>query len=317
MYPKKMKTRIIHKHAIEADWLKSVYIDGIKENGLKDKNKQFIPKQAEIIVFDKDENYDYERFKIGDGITNVIDLPFVNQDILNKIEEMKENYVPRMDIIDQQRIETGNPVNQEALDTFKQKFSRVYVERSWRDTNGDGVPEPRGMYGKIALTPRGDIDSLPRDYDEDDEDVILGSVAQRLGDDAGSRDLAGHILVNPELPSKVGNMYDMCATPRKYVDEKIAGSKTYTDNTVKGYVPRNPMSSEEYYKHNTVYESRYNPSTGTTYPALKYIADDYNKDPIKTTQQQHIPLRSSDGRLYVRETPVEDIEATSKKYVDE
>lgn len=74
---KLINVRVQHRHDIEANWLKSVYINGIKENGLKE--HPLTPMQAEIIVFDKDENYNYERFKIGDGITNVIDLPFTDE----------------------------------------------------------------------------------------------------------------------------------------------------------------------------------------------------------------------------------------------
>ena len=54
-------TRIVHKHDIEANWNKAM---------------NFIPKQGELIVYDIDENYNYERFKIGDGFSNVKDLPF-------------------------------------------------------------------------------------------------------------------------------------------------------------------------------------------------------------------------------------------------
>lgn len=56
-------TRIIHKHDTEANWNKAV---------------NFIPKQAELIVYDSDENCNYQRIKIGDGVTNVNSLPFVN-----------------------------------------------------------------------------------------------------------------------------------------------------------------------------------------------------------------------------------------------
>jgi hypothetical protein len=37
----------------------------------------FIPKQGELIVYDIDSNYSYERLKIGDGVQNVNALPFV------------------------------------------------------------------------------------------------------------------------------------------------------------------------------------------------------------------------------------------------
>lgn len=54
-------TRIQNKHDTEANW---------------NNQTNFIPKQGEIVVYDKDENFDYQRFKIGDGITNVVGLPF-------------------------------------------------------------------------------------------------------------------------------------------------------------------------------------------------------------------------------------------------
>lgn len=61
MIEKNIKSRIIHKHDTAANWSKAT---------------TFIPKQGEIIVYDRDDNYDYERLKIGDGDTNVINLPF-------------------------------------------------------------------------------------------------------------------------------------------------------------------------------------------------------------------------------------------------
>ena len=63
MNEKMFNTRIIHKHDSEANWNKAV---------------NFIPIQGEIIVYDIDENYNYERVKIGDGIRKVNDLPFVD-----------------------------------------------------------------------------------------------------------------------------------------------------------------------------------------------------------------------------------------------
>lgn len=60
MNEKTFKGRVVQKHETEENWAKS----------------SFVPKQAEIVVYDIDDNYSYERFKIGDGITNVNDLPF-------------------------------------------------------------------------------------------------------------------------------------------------------------------------------------------------------------------------------------------------
>lgn len=61
MAEKNIKTRIQHKHDIAENWSKA---------------ENFIPKQAEIIIYDIDEFCSYERFKIGDGVKTVNELPF-------------------------------------------------------------------------------------------------------------------------------------------------------------------------------------------------------------------------------------------------
>lgn len=76
MIQKTIKSRIVHKHDLEAHWMRAT---------------SFVPLQGELIIYDieidADGNtltlpegrttpYDYERFKIGDGITNVNELPF-------------------------------------------------------------------------------------------------------------------------------------------------------------------------------------------------------------------------------------------------
>ena len=68
MAEKNIKTRIIHKHDTEENWNKAT---------------NFIPKQGEIIVYDVDATHTYERFKIGDGVSNVNTLPFVVSSITN------------------------------------------------------------------------------------------------------------------------------------------------------------------------------------------------------------------------------------------
>lgn len=61
MTEKNIKSRIVHKHDVEANWLLAT---------------NFTPKQGEIIIYDIDDNYSYERIKVGDGVHNVNDLPF-------------------------------------------------------------------------------------------------------------------------------------------------------------------------------------------------------------------------------------------------
>lgn len=69
-----LNTRIQHKHDTEINWSKAT---------------GFIPKQGELIVYDIDDNYNYERIKIGDGVTNVNSLPFANEIITDaEIDEI-------------------------------------------------------------------------------------------------------------------------------------------------------------------------------------------------------------------------------------
>lgn len=69
---KTINRRIINKHDIEANW---------------EKAKNFTPLAGELIVYDRDEKYDHERFKIGDGVTNVNELPFATENDLLTIAE--------------------------------------------------------------------------------------------------------------------------------------------------------------------------------------------------------------------------------------
>jgi len=46
---------------VEANWVKAV---------------NFIPKAGEIIIYDADENHNYARLKIGDGLTLINNLNF-------------------------------------------------------------------------------------------------------------------------------------------------------------------------------------------------------------------------------------------------
>ena len=56
-----IKARVIHKHGVQANWEKAT---------------DFIPMKGEIVIYDTDETYAYERIKIGDGVTEINQLPF-------------------------------------------------------------------------------------------------------------------------------------------------------------------------------------------------------------------------------------------------
>lgn len=56
-----IKARVVHRHGTQANW---------------EKITDFIPMKGEIVVYDTDDTYAYERIKIGDGVTEVNQLPF-------------------------------------------------------------------------------------------------------------------------------------------------------------------------------------------------------------------------------------------------
>lgn len=75
MADKIKQARVIHKHDVEARWNFAI---------------NFIPKAGEIIVYDRDENHSYERFKIGDGKTTVVNLPFAAEAAVLEMFSMTE-----------------------------------------------------------------------------------------------------------------------------------------------------------------------------------------------------------------------------------
>ena len=73
-----LNLRVIHTHDTQANW---------------DKIESFIPKAGEVIVYDTDEMFSHERFKIGDGVTELKDLPFTVENIVEKIFKIENNVI--------------------------------------------------------------------------------------------------------------------------------------------------------------------------------------------------------------------------------
>ena len=69
-----IKTRIQLKSDTEANWNKA----GPKEN-----SAGFIPLEGELIIYLPDETHEYSRLKIGNGVTNVVLLPFIDAGSVN------------------------------------------------------------------------------------------------------------------------------------------------------------------------------------------------------------------------------------------
>ena len=60
MPEKTLNTHVLSKHDTESNWEASEYI----------------PKTGELIIYDTDSTYPYPRIKVGDGVSNAVNLPF-------------------------------------------------------------------------------------------------------------------------------------------------------------------------------------------------------------------------------------------------
>ena len=81
-----IKTRIRLKSDTEANWNKA---------GPKDGSAGFVPLAGELIVYSADATHPFSRLKVGDGNTNVVNLPFIDAGTLNGNETeivKKENF---------------------------------------------------------------------------------------------------------------------------------------------------------------------------------------------------------------------------------
>lgn len=81
-----IKTRIQLKSDTEANW----NIANIRYGA-----SGFVPLEGELIIYSADDTHSFSRLKVGDGSTNVVDLPFIDAGTLNGEEteiEKKENF---------------------------------------------------------------------------------------------------------------------------------------------------------------------------------------------------------------------------------
>lgn len=105
MAEKNLKTRIIHKHDVESNWTLAT---------------GFTPKQGEIIVYDIDDNYNYERIKIGDGVQNVNDLPFAD-------DTLKTEFVSQINAVDERVSAVSLLVGDTAVSEQIEEAQIIYV----------------------------------------------------------------------------------------------------------------------------------------------------------------------------------------------
>lgn len=79
-----IKTRIQLKSDTEANWNKA---------GPKNGSNGFVPLLGELIVYTADATHPFSRLKVGDGVTNVVDLEFIDAGTINgeEVEIVKKN----------------------------------------------------------------------------------------------------------------------------------------------------------------------------------------------------------------------------------
>lgn len=84
-----IKTRIQLKCDTEANWNKSVLVS---EGGVeKTTGTSFIPREGEVIIYKADDTHPFSRLKVGDGVTNVVRLPFIDSGSIGNIV-LKETF---------------------------------------------------------------------------------------------------------------------------------------------------------------------------------------------------------------------------------
>ena len=79
-----IKTRIQLKSDTEANWNKA---------GPKEGSNGFVPLSGELIVYTADATHPFCRLKVGDGVTNVVSLPFIDAGTISgeEVEVVKKN----------------------------------------------------------------------------------------------------------------------------------------------------------------------------------------------------------------------------------
>lgn len=153
MIERNIHSRFVNKHDVEKNWNKAI---------------NFIPKKGEIIIYDVDENYDYPRLKVGDGVTVVSALPFNGgvakwsdltekpfeaEDFANLQSDMKnaksDIEIAKSDISNlQTKVET-NQTNIENLDSAIVSLSEKVAQSDW---NQEDSTKPDYIKNKPNVT---------------------------------------------------------------------------------------------------------------------------------------------------------------------
>ena len=141
---KNISSRIVHKHDIEANWNKAT---------------NFIPKAGEIIVYDRDENYTYERIKIGDGETLIENLAFTTlswNSLLDKPDIVTKDYVENF-VSNNAVLCSPQTLTEEQKAQIRQNIGITSTNTDTPDSGGNVTPE--AVVTEYTYTYDGDTNS--------------------------------------------------------------------------------------------------------------------------------------------------------------
>ena len=212
MAEKNLNARIIHKHDTEANWLKA---------------ENFIPKKGELIVYDKDVNYNYNRFKIGDGETFVNNLPFsIEQSDWNQTDETQNDFIKNKPIASEYKLLFST--DYEPIDDIRYEIGYAWGVEYSRKISNYPVKVPDEVIGGYRII-----------YYDDQEPFIHQYTAE---DFTYSEDVktcwqidAGTFIVNEN--TSFGN--DNILTPGIYVNERDLSESKY-----EFYIQRNVIRDD-------------------------------------------------------------------------
>lgn len=176
MSEKNINTRVINKHDIEANWKKAT---------------TFIPKQGELIVYDIDNTYSYERFKIGDGKTLVNNLTFASMPPdWNQTDETKNDYIKNKPELVELAHDLSTPGKaadakltgdtiaelRESTETKTDAMAKLSESKSYTDAK---IGELSEVFSSVAyqMIKKTEIDSLEL-ITVNDIDAICGTIIQ-------------------------------------------------------------------------------------------------------------------------------------------
>lgn len=142
MSTKQLFTRVQNKYDTEANWNKAT----------------FVPLHGELIVYAPDENHREARFKIGDGKTSVVDLPFSDEALASEVAyiDQEDNDVVVTETLHSERKDNPHNVTVEQVGavpisrTINGKPLSDNVTIGWNDIDGDGAKVEKGALVKNA-----------------------------------------------------------------------------------------------------------------------------------------------------------------------